>query len=393
MITIKGKTIPLPGYRNIKTALAIIVCVILYEGVLNRGGAELAAVAAIICMQDTIGKSLNSGIYRVLGSIVGGIFGIIFASMTFLDSSNVLWFLGLFVGVVLLIHMFNLMKKHDSIVIGVIVFVSIVLGSEGNQGNLLIEAVDMVINTLFGIVVAVSINSMLFRPDRRTVKNKSLGNISLHYDFKNALERKTSTWSGGNSTELYIYPKHSFYSEQNFKWRLSTETIETENSVFTRLDGYMRLIMVTGGHMQLAHKGHHAVFLKPYQTDFFNGEWETNTYGMSTDFNLIMRPEYDGNFECVYNKQSTDLVYCDVENDNVYSESAFYALYDNSTLNVLLENRVVFTKEMQQYDFIVFFDLHLFADNSLEVKWDVEGLEDYEVVAIRTDICDKNKLG
>ena len=64
-------------------------------------------------------------------------------------------------------------------------------------------------------------------------------------------EQTTIRWSGGLSTELYIFPEDSEYVERNFKYRLSTATVEIEQSVFTPLPGVDRTLMVLEGEMKL----------------------------------------------------------------------------------------------------------------------------------------------
>lgn len=50
-------------------------------------------------------------------------------------------------------------------------------------------------------------------------------------------QQKTSTWSGGTTTQLAIYPEDADYGKRNFTWRLSSATVEAEESVFTSLPG------------------------------------------------------------------------------------------------------------------------------------------------------------
>jgi environmental stress-induced protein Ves len=108
---------------------------------------------------------------------------------------------------------------------------------------------------------------------------------------------KTSNWSGGRTTELLIFPSEAFYSERNFKWRLSSATVEAEKSTFTSLPGISRIIMVLKGELLLEHEGHHKSLLKGFQQDSFNGDWVTNSYGKVTDFNLMMAEGCKGTIE------------------------------------------------------------------------------------------------
>ena len=110
---------------------------------------------------------------------------------------------------------------------------------------------------------------------------------------------KTSKWSGGTTTELYIYPSGAIYSEHNFKWRLSSAKVEVEHSTFTPLQGISRLIMIIEGELRLYHEGHHKADLKVYDQDSFNGDWTTTSFGKVTDFNLMLAKGYKGRLEAI----------------------------------------------------------------------------------------------
>lgn len=100
-------------------------------------------------------------------------------------------------------------------------------------------------------------------------------------------QQKTTEWSGGLTTELFIYPKGSSYKERDFKFRLSTATVEVDTSVFTPLAGITRTLMVLDGEMSLFHEGHHSSHLGPLQKDKFQGDWNTSSKGRCVDFNLM----------------------------------------------------------------------------------------------------------
>lgn len=116
-------------------------------------------------------------------------------------------------------------------------------------------------------------------------------------------QHKTSKWSGGTTTELYIYPKDSLYADRNFKWRLSSAKVDVEQSTFTSLPGIARIIMIVEGELLLQHEGHHSTTLKALEQDSFSGEWITNSVGKVVDFNLMMAQGYNGKLESIsFNK-------------------------------------------------------------------------------------------
>lgn len=105
-------------------------------------------------------------------------------------------------------------------------------------------------------------------------------------------EQHVNTWSGGTTRQLYIYPEGSTYADRNFDLRISTATVETETSVFTSLPGYARVLMVLEGELKLEHTGQHTAQLQKFDADRFMGDWQTTSYGMATDFNVISTAGY-----------------------------------------------------------------------------------------------------
>ena len=104
-----------------------------------------------------------------------------------------------------------------------------------------------------------------------------------------------SAWSGGQTKELAIYPRGQKYIDREFIWRLSSATIETEESDFTRLPDYDRVLMVLDGEVVLEYNGERVAKLKTLEQDSFDGAWKTKSYGRITDFNLMVRK---GNAGC-----------------------------------------------------------------------------------------------
>lgn len=123
--------------------------------------------------------------------------------------------------------------------------------------------------------------------------------MSYNIEIIRKKQYKTSEWSGGTTTELYIYPKDSLYSDRNFKWRVSSAKVEVEHSTFTTLAEISRLIMVIEGELLLKHEGHHNAVLKAFEQDSFSGEWTTTSFGKVTDFNLMMSQGYKGKLEAI----------------------------------------------------------------------------------------------
>lgn len=70
-----------------------------------------------------------------------------------------------------------------------------------------------------------------------------------------AADFRTSTWSGGTTTELFLYPENGSYAARDFLFRISSATVDLEESDFTPLQGVERYITPLEGSFVLAHPG------------------------------------------------------------------------------------------------------------------------------------------
>ena len=106
---------------------------------------------------------------------------------------------------------------------------------------------------------------------------------------KDKANYSTSAWSGGATTEIQIMPEGSRYADRKFLWRLSSATVEVEESTFTALPDYDRLIMMLEGEMDLCHNNGPWVHLAEFEPHAFDGGDETLSKGKIVDFNLMLR--------------------------------------------------------------------------------------------------------
>lgn len=105
---------------------------------------------------------------------------------------------------------------------------------------------------------------------------------------------KVSQWMGGSTKELALFPQGSSYLDRNFMWRLSSATIDKDESDFTKLPDYDRVLMVLEGEVVLSYEGERVARLKELEQDRFDGGWKTKSFGKITDFNLMVRKGMEG---------------------------------------------------------------------------------------------------
>ncbi len=106
--------------------------------------------------------------------------------------------------------------------------------------------------------------------------------------------QKTANWSGGTTTELFIYPPDASYERREFLFRISTALCTQAESTFTNLPGTRRILMPLDGNLRLRHEGRPPVDLAPGMCDVFSGEETTCSYGSCRDFNLMLRGAAQG---------------------------------------------------------------------------------------------------
>ena len=82
---------------------------------------------------------------------------------------------------------------------------------------------------------------------------------------------KTTKWSGGTTSEIFIYPENALFKKGNYEVRISIATVEHEYSEFTPLPAVERTLMVLEGSQKLTHRGRHTSELKQFNQDTFHG--------------------------------------------------------------------------------------------------------------------------
>ncbi len=101
---------------------------------------------------------------------------------------------------------------------------------------------------------------------------------------------KTSAWSGGTTTELFIWPENASYAAREFAVRISSATVELPESDFTPLPGVQRFITPLQGGFTLSHGDGAPIVMEPLDEPYgFSGGEETHCVGTATDFNLMLK--------------------------------------------------------------------------------------------------------
>ena len=155
-----------PGYklglRAIKTAISVFLC-LLIAYILNRTDTLFASIAAIICLQPTYNKTFNSGLQRLVGTVIGGIVGyLILLAIYKLPFKEITTLLIAPIANLIVIYICNFIGQPASVSISCIVVLSVVMWPDGNISDTLMYVINRVLDTSMGIIIAMLVNRFTF---------------------------------------------------------------------------------------------------------------------------------------------------------------------------------------------------------------------------------------
>ena len=104
---------------------------------------------------------------------------------------------------------------------------------------------------------------------------------------------KTISWASGTSTELFVFPPEGNFQTRAFDFRISTATVEVEETNFSDFSGLTRILLILNGKLTLIHEGRYTKELNPFDQDRFDGSWITKSKGKVQDFNVMFNENYD----------------------------------------------------------------------------------------------------
>lgn len=143
------------GLRNIKTAISATLCAIIYQCI-NRNP-TFACIGAVFGMDNSVPSSLKTGGNRLIGTMIGGIIGMLFYSLSLMMSYKFITHIVLiFVGIIFLIYMSQLLNCANAIQAGSVVFFIVMLNTPEDQ--YFMYAINRIIDTAFGVTMSIVIN-------------------------------------------------------------------------------------------------------------------------------------------------------------------------------------------------------------------------------------------
>lgn len=152
-----------PGQRILKTSLAVFLSFVFSHFRSSDALPFYSAIAAIICTKSDFNDSVNIGINRILGTLVGGICGFLY--LLFVKSklnSEIVNYVLISIIIAFLIWFMSSLDKPNAIIIMAIVFCSISINHAGENFGAIQFALNRILDTLVGVVIAIFVNSIDF---------------------------------------------------------------------------------------------------------------------------------------------------------------------------------------------------------------------------------------
>lgn len=148
-----------PGLRIVKTFIAVTLAMLISSFRPGEGLPFYSAIAAIICLKSDVEGSREIGINRVIGTILGGLCGLLYLLIVpanYLPKEVELILISLLASII--IWVMAMAGKPKAISIMAIVFLSITI-NHGNEGNLpFLFAFNRTFDTMVGVISAIVVN-------------------------------------------------------------------------------------------------------------------------------------------------------------------------------------------------------------------------------------------
>ena len=177
-------SIPHIGQRIIKTAIAVFVCFVI--NILRGYGVSNmsvdAAITAVICMQNTMTDVKRSSFNRILGTLIGAVWGLIFLELLWFivfEVDFIICYAVVAIGVILSIYTTVVLKKSDASSLAAIVFLCVV-GAFFSVSNPVMHAFGRLLDVFIGTATALIVNLIHFPTKKNQdcvffVRTKDLG--------------------------------------------------------------------------------------------------------------------------------------------------------------------------------------------------------------------------
>ena len=160
------------GLRAVKTAIAVAICAFL-SMFFNHEDIFCACIASVICIEQTYAQTWDTGINRIIGTLIGGTVGYI-ALESICSFPTYEWIRVVLLPLCILVVVYtcNVINRKQAVSISCVVIIVILSRSGPSTSSTLNYVIQRVLDTLLGVFVAMIINKFAF------IKLKGTNNIN-----------------------------------------------------------------------------------------------------------------------------------------------------------------------------------------------------------------------
>ena len=150
------------GLRAIKTAIAVAICA-LTSMFFNHEDIFCACIASVICMEQTYAQTWETGINRIIGTLIGGTVGYnALESICSFPTYEWIRVILLPLCILIVVYTCNVINRKQAVSIGCVVIIVILSRSGSSTSSTLQYVIQRVLDTLLGVFVAMIINKFAF---------------------------------------------------------------------------------------------------------------------------------------------------------------------------------------------------------------------------------------
>ncbi|BED92821.1 MAG: FUSC family protein [Candidatus Paraimprobicoccus trichonymphae] len=150
------------GLRAIKTAIAVFFCTLI-SVILNREDLFCSAAVSVVCMRQSYKKSLEKGIDRFVGTVIGAAIGYLALELSgYIPYYDKVRIFVLPMCILLVSYFCNLFNRRKSVSIGCVILLVIIARINYDMTNNFMFVIQRVIDTLIGIAISTIINKYFF---------------------------------------------------------------------------------------------------------------------------------------------------------------------------------------------------------------------------------------
>ena len=150
------------GMRVVKTVASVMICMIISLFTENMNSMSISAITALVTIRATHGETIRSGILRLLGTVIGGAFGILTVLVGLLlpHYSDGLYVLVIPVMLLINLYLCNLLNMQDTCQISCVVIIIIAanVSLDTPIGSAFMLTLLRLRDTFIGVVIATLMN-------------------------------------------------------------------------------------------------------------------------------------------------------------------------------------------------------------------------------------------